>query len=131
MTSNQINMFGLGKLYNILLHDLQIKTLIKDFYCFVMMYKYCWNHLRNVWFGAVIKKLGAHLAEFLEDYFEEIHYSLCVTNNIGNLLRAIDKYFGGTANYAKGKRSIIMDYMRRYHPTAYLYPVSRACGGSR
>ena len=24
-----------------------------------------------------------------------------------------------------------MEYMRRYHPTAYLYLVSRACGGSR
>ena len=51
--------------------------------------------------------------------------------DIGNLICAIEKYFGGTANYAKGKVSMFMDYMCRYHPTAYLYPVSRACGGSR
>ena len=70
-------------MYNILLHDLKIKTLTKYCFSFVLIYKYCWHHLLNVWFGAVIKKLGAHLAEFLEDYFEEIHYSLCVTNNIG------------------------------------------------
>ena len=44
-----------------------------------------------------------------------------------SILRAIEKYFGGTANYAKGKGSLFMDYMRRYHPTAYLYSISRAC----
>ena len=37
MTRNQINIFESGKLYNILLHDLQIKTLIMDCYCFVLM----------------------------------------------------------------------------------------------
>ena len=73
MTSNQINTFEAGKLYNILLHYLQMKKLMKDYYCFVLIYKYCWYHLRNGWFGAVIKKLGAHLAKFLEEDLEEIH----------------------------------------------------------
>ena len=50
--------------------------------------------------------------------------------DIGNLYRTIEKYFGGTEKYAKGKRSMFMDYMHRYHSTAYLYPVSRAFGGS-
>ena len=30
MTSNQINIFEAGKLYNIILHDLQMKTIMKD-----------------------------------------------------------------------------------------------------
>ena len=131
MKSNKIKIFEAGKLYNIILHDLQMKTLMKDCYYFVLMYKECWNHLRNFWFGAVINKLCARLDELLEEDIEEIQYSLRVTTDIGNLLHAIEKYFGGTANYAKEKGYMFMDYMRRYHPTSYLYPVSRACGGSR
>ena len=111
-------------MYNILLHDLQMKTLMKDLYCFVLIYRYCSHHLFNVRFSAVIKKLYAHLSELLEEDIEEIHYSLPVTTDIGNILCGIEKYFGGTANYAKGKGYMFMDYMCRYHPTAYLYPVS-------
>ena len=79
----------------------------------------------------MIRKLCDHLAELLEEDIEEIHYSLRVTNYIGNLLCAIEKYFGGTANYTKGEGYMFMDYLCRYHPIAYLYPVSRACGGLR
>ena len=69
------------------------------------------------------------MAELLEEDLEEIHYSLRVTTNVGDPLRTIEKYFGGTAKYAKGKGSMFMDYMRRYLPKAYLYPVSQDCGG--
>ena len=48
-----------------------------------------------------------------------------------NLLQAVEKYVGGEANYAKGKGAVFEHWMRRYHPTAYLFVVSRACGGSR
>ena len=47
--------------------------------------------------------------------------------NIGNLIFAIEKYFCGTANYAKREGYVFMDYMLCYHPTDYLYPVSQAC----
>ena len=70
------------------------------------------------------------MADFLEEDLEEIHYSLHVTTHIGKLLCAIEKYFGGNVNYYKGKGSMFMYYMRRYHHTAYLYPVSQACGRS-
>ena len=93
------------------------------------MYKDCWHHLCNVWFRDVIKKLCAYLDELLEEDLEKIQYSLRATTDIGNLLRAIEKYFGGTEKYAKGIGSILMDYKCHYQPTAYLYPVSRACGG--
>ena len=34
----------------------------------------CWNrHLRNVWFGAVIKELSSHLDEVLQEYLSNIH----------------------------------------------------------
>ena len=98
--------------------------------CFVLMYKDCWHHLRNVWFGAVIKKICAHLADLLEEYLEEIHYSLLVMTVIGNLFSSSEKCFGGTVNYSKGEESMLVDYMRRYHPISYLYPVYQACGVS-
>ena len=79
----------------------------------------------------MIKKLDEYLAAELKDDLEQIHFSLRVSTDIGNLLRAIEKYFGGTANYAKGKGSMFMDYMRRYHPTAYLYSVAHACGDAQ
>ena len=77
--------------------------------------------------------MGAHLNvnELLEDDLDSIHFTLCVTTDIDNLLRAIEKYFGTTANYAKGKGSMFLDYIRRFHAMAHLYPILRACGGSR
>ena len=37
MTINQIKIFEVGNFYNILLHYLQMKTLMEDCYCFVLM----------------------------------------------------------------------------------------------
>ena len=67
----------------------------------------------------------------LESDLCEIHSSLRVTIDVNNILMAVEKYFGGTANYRKGKGAEYIFWMMRYHPTAYLYPVSRACGGAR
>ena len=63
--------------------------------------------------------------------FKEMHHTLHVTTDVIQLLRAVEKYFGREANYAKGKGSMFIDWMGRYHRGAYLYPVSRACRGSR
>ena len=60
---------------------------------------------------------------------EQIHLSLRIITNIINLLRAVERYFGGNANYAKGKGAEFMNWMNRYHPTEYLYAVSRAFSG--
>ena len=69
-------------------------------------------------------------AGLYESYMEQIYVSLRITTNIINLLRAVERYFGVNANYAKGKGAKFMNWMKCYHPTAYLYDVSRACGGS-
>jgi len=47
------------------------------------------------------------------------------------LLQATEKYVAVTANYAKDKGSMFMDWMLRCHSTSYIYPVARACDGSR
>ena len=56
---------------------------------------------------------------------------LRMSTEIEDLLRCIEKEFGLTANYAKGHGSMFEQWMRVYHPTSYLYPILRACGGSR
>ena len=59
---------------------------------------------------------------------ENIHFSLRITTDVIPLLRAVEKYFGGNANYAKGKGAEFMHWMRHKYPRAYLHVVSRACG---
>ena len=66
----------------------------------------------NVWFGAVITKLGDNLKDMLDSDLEEIHFTLRITTDVNSLLRAIEKYFGATANYGKGKGSMFIEYMR-------------------
>ena len=41
----------------------------------------------------------------LDSDLEEIHFTLRVTTDVNNLLRAIDKYFGAAVNYGKGGKS--------------------------
>ena len=67
----------------------------------------------------------------MEEDLDEIHFSLRITTDVIQLLRAVEKYFGGNANYAKGKGAEFMHWMRHKYPRAYLYAVSWACGGSR
>ena len=90
----------------------------------------CWQHLHNVWFRYVIKKLGKNLHDCMKTYLEQINLSLCITTYIINILHDVERYFGGNANYAKGKGSEFTNRINRYHPTKYLYAVSRAYDGS-
>ena len=41
------------------------------------------------------------------------------------------KKFGGNAECENGKGMSVMHYMQTFHQKAYLYPIARACGGSR
>ena len=67
----------------------------------------CWQHLRNVWIGAVVLKLGQHLLEVLQADLLAIPFLLCVTTDVGNLGRATEKYFDEQANYQKVSWSFI------------------------
>ena len=61
----------------------------------------CWQHLRNIWFGGVIKQLSKILATILEDDMTKIPSIYCITTDIEDLLRCIEKEFGLNANYYK------------------------------
>ena len=60
---------------------------------------------------------------------EHIRFYLRITTNIINLLRAVERYFGGNSNYVKGKGAEFMNWMNFYHPTTYLHAVYGSCGG--
>ena len=51
----------------------------------------CWHHLRNVWIGGVVLKLGQHLAGVLHNDIEAIPFMLWVTTNVTNLVRSTNK----------------------------------------
>ena len=93
----------------------------------------CWHHLRNIWFGAAIIKLSKFLDGVLREDLEAIPfiYRVGSKTDITELLRAIEKEFALTANYAKGHGSMFKKWMLTYHPRALLYPVARALGGNR
>ena len=56
-----------------------------------------------MWIGLVIARLDRYLSNELQEDLEEIASILRVGCEITAILRAVDKYFGKTANYAKGK----------------------------
>ena len=61
----------------------------------------CWQHLRNVWIGAVMSRLGGHLDMVLMNDIKRIHFTLRITTDAVGILRAVEKYFGGQATYEK------------------------------
>ena len=71
------------------------------------------------------------LTDLLEDDFNKILSTFCKSTEIDDLLCCIEKEFGLTANYAKGHGSIFENWMKTYHPTAYLFPIIQLCGSSR
>jgi hypothetical protein len=90
----------------------------------------CWQHLRNVWFGAVSKQLNMTLTDLLADDLAAIPSLYRITLEVEDLFRGCEKFFSGNANYAKGQGSQFTYWMSTNHPTAYLYPLAQACGGT-
>ena len=91
----------------------------------------CWHHLRNIWFGAVIDHLSKTLDDILVDDLKNIPSVLRVNTGVVSLLRACEKMFAKTAMYSKGDTVVFESWMKTYHTNAYLFPLARACGGSR
>jgi len=62
----------------------------------------CHHHLRNVWIGAMNKRLSTYLNEILASDLDAIDYQYRVSTMMDMVLRAIDKEFSLPANYPKG-----------------------------
>ena len=62
----------------------------------------CFNHLHNVWIGAIEKILSRKVTQILVEELALIPPHLLVRRNIGNVCQCVDKEFNFTANYHKG-----------------------------
>ena len=91
----------------------------------------CFNHLHNVWIGAIEILLSRKVTQILVEELAIIPPHLRVKCDIGNVCRCIDKEFNFTANYPKGHGDAFHDWMRRYHPGELMMPVIRTLGGDR
>ena len=90
----------------------------------------CWCHLANVWFNAVMQQVSKTLDKVLEKDPKAIPFQLRVGTDIIQILRATEKFFGGTCNYDKGDGRMFHDWMLRNNPGNYLFPLACACGGA-
>lgn len=88
----------------------------------------CHNHLRNVWIGAVVKRMSTYLNELLASDLKEMDFRLRISTMFDAVLRAIDKEFSLPANYPKGHGDLFLHWLRLNHPGALLVPVQRTAG---
>ena len=88
----------------------------------------CYNHLRNVWIGAMDKELSTHLSDVMQEDLDNIDPRLRVSTKFGVVLFALDKEFSLCCNYAKGDGEAFLAWMERYHPGSFLLPVERSSG---
>ncbi len=76
----------------------------------------CHQHLRNILVEGGANHLLSKLNELLCDDLALIPPHLQVTCKIGDILRACDKEFNFTANYAKGHGSMFHAWMETFRP---------------
>ena len=88
----------------------------------------CFNHLRNVWIGAMEILLSRKVTQILVEELALIPPHLHVKCDIGNVCCCVDKEFAFTANYTKGRHAF-HDWMTRYHPGEPMRPVIHTLGG--
>ena len=88
----------------------------------------CHGHLRNIWSGGATKALSKYLTTFLKDNIDEIDDRLRVGCSVDSCLRATEKNFGRTNNYAKGDGEDFHPHMDKYHAGALLINLERVVG---
>ncbi len=88
----------------------------------------CFNHLRNIWLGASSKAMSKELTVVLREWLDNIDPHLRVSTSIEAVLRAVDKEFSLSANYAKGHGMVFKAWMELNYPKAQLLHVLRTSG---
>ena len=91
----------------------------------------CWQHLHNVWIGAVCKALEVEMRDVLAEDLKELPDIYRINLGVVDLFRCIEKVFGLNANYAKGQGAEFLTWFLENYSGEYLFPIMRACGGSR
>ena len=83
----------------------------------------CHTHLRNIWTGAVNKKLSKYLANILAVDLANVNIPYCVTTSMEALLLAVNKEFSLPANYHKDHGNQYKYWLKMYHPVVLLIAV--------
>jgi hypothetical protein len=84
---------------------------------------YCHHHIRNVWWGTLVKHTSRILRDSLSGSLDKIDARLCVQPNMKNILCSLDKCFSLPVNYPKGNRAEFQHWAKKFHPGVALYPV--------
>ena len=88
----------------------------------------CHHHLRNVWIGAITKRLSSYLNEILAADLDAIDFRYRVSTMMDAVLRSVDKEFSLPANYPKGHGDQFQHWLKKNHPEALMVPVQRISG---
>ena len=91
----------------------------------------CHHHLRNILVESGQNHLSSKLSHLLCEDLAIIPPHLCVTCKIGDILRACDKEFNFTTNYAKGHGGMFHAWMETFHPGSSFVPAVRVLNGNR
>mmetsp|Transcript_32085 Transcript_32085/g.59266 ORF Transcript_32085/g.59266 Transcript_32085/m.59266 type:complete len:477 (+) Transcript_32085:100-1530(+) len=89
---------------------------------------YCHHHIRNVWWGALIKHLNTFLKTALAGSLDNVDSQLRVSPNMKSILRLLDKCFSLPANYPKGNVIEFKHWLEKFHKDVPLFPVQRSTG---
>ena len=85
----------------------------------------CHHHLRNVWIGAMNKRLSIYLNRLLATDLAKIDCKYMVTAKMDAVLRVIDKEFSLPANYPKGHGNYFKHWFQNNYPGELLVAVER------
>jgi hypothetical protein len=91
----------------------------------------CHQHLCNILVEAGANHLSFKLSHLLCEDLAIIPPHLCVTCKIGDILRACNKEFNFTANYAKGHGGMFHAWMETFRPGSLFVPVVRVLNGNQ
>jgi hypothetical protein len=81
--------------------------------------------------SAVCKALEVEMRDVLAEDLKELPDIYRINLGVVDLFRCIEKVFGLNANYAKGQGAEFLTWFLENYSGEYLFPIMRACGGSR
>ncbi len=91
----------------------------------------CHQHLQDILVDVGENYLSSKFSHLLCNDLGIIPPHLRVTCKIGDILRACDKEFNFTANYAKGRGGMFHAWMETFHPRSLFVPVVWVLNGNR
>ena len=71
------------------------------------------------------------MRDMLEDDLKQLPDIYRINLSIDDFFCCTEKEIGENANYAKGHGAEFAQWMKEFHADEYIFPLARACGGTR